>query len=493
ISAWSCYYWTVELVLVAICVAIAILLRNWLKRPSNYPPGPLGIPGLGVIPFLSTFPQREFLKWSKKYGPMFSARFGLQKWVVLNDYDSVVQTLVKNSQSFHGRPSIRLFIETWTPLGIVFSTGGTIWKTHRNFGTRAVRSINQNSMEETINIEIKEYVARLGEHSGTSVDIHEILIHAVANVFCTFNLGKRFDYDDEKFNLLVKCILNEKHTHPAGFNPTIFRLTFPLCRNKLSKVERSVINEISIAGIVRQVVKDSTDKIETEDKNMMNSYLNKSLSIASSIEGYTTEDTVGFFTDLFIGGTETLTSQLRWGFLTMALHPEYQTRVRCEIDDVIGRNGTAKLSDQSKMPFTRAVIAELLRFRTLGPLSLPRAAVKDVTVQGYKIPKGTNVSSGPSLIVTHEKIWETPHLFIPDRHLDPDGNFVSSKYILPFGAGVRSCLGENLARAELFLVFVATLQNFELSVDENKPPSLDEGRSGIIYTPNPFNLIINQR
>uniref|UniRef100_H2Z816 Uncharacterized protein n=1 Tax=Ciona savignyi TaxID=51511 RepID=H2Z816_CIOSA len=431
--------WTVELVLVAICVAIAILLRNWLKRPSNYPPGPLGIPGLGVIPFLSTFPQREFLKWSKKYGPMFSARFGLQKWVVLNDYDSVVQTLVKNSQSFHGRPSIRLFIETWTPLGI------------------------------------------------------EILIHAVANVFCTFNLGKRFDYDDEKFNLLVKCILNEKHTHPAGFNPTIFRLTFPLCRNKLSKVERSVINEISIAGIVRQVVKDSTDKIETEDKNMMNSYLNKSLSIASSIEGYTTEDTVGFFTDLFIGGTETLTSQLRWGFLTMALHPEYQTRVRCEIDDVIGRNGTAKLSDQSKMPFTRAVIAELLRFRTLGPLSLPRAAVKDVTVQGYKIPKGTNVSSGPSLIVTHEKIWETPHLFIPDRHLDPDGNFVSSKYILPFGAGVRSCLGENLARAELFLVFVATLQNFELSVDENKPPSLDEGRSGIIYTPNPFNLIINQR
>ena len=71
--------------------ALLLYLYYWYKRPKKFPPGPRGVPGLGVLPFLGTYPERKMKQWSKKYGSIMSIRFGTTDVIVLNDFDAIQQ------------------------------------------------------------------------------------------------------------------------------------------------------------------------------------------------------------------------------------------------------------------------------------------------------------------------------------------------------------------------------------------------------------------
>ena len=77
---------------ISIIVTILLLyLYNWYKRPANFPPGPRGVPLLGVLPFMGKYPEKVLKKWSKNYGAVMGVRFGPNDLVVLNDFDAIQQ------------------------------------------------------------------------------------------------------------------------------------------------------------------------------------------------------------------------------------------------------------------------------------------------------------------------------------------------------------------------------------------------------------------
>jgi len=86
-----------------------------------------------------------------------------------------------------------------------------------------------------------------------------------------------------------------------------------------------------------------------------------------------------------------------------------------------------------------------------------------------------------------------PDKFIPERHLDENGNFIKSNRIIPFSIGSRNCLGENLARSEVFLFIVKMLQKFEvLPNSENSKPSMN-GVAGLVNTPPHYPIIMKEK
>lgn len=91
------------------------------------------------------------------------------------------------------------------------------------------------------------------------------------------------------------------------------------------------------------------------------------------------------------------------------------------------------------------------------------------------------------------KLWDKPEEFNPSRFLDSEGNVKKPEYFMPFGVGRRMCLGDVLARMELFLFFSSLLHTFHIQLPEgDEMPSL-KGIVGVTISPNQFKVCLIPR
>ncbi|KAI4794507.1 hypothetical protein KUCAC02_032018 [Chaenocephalus aceratus] len=193
--------------------------------------------------------------------------------------------------------------------------------------------------------------------------------------------------------------------------------------------------------------------------------------------------------NLFNAGTDTTATTLRWGLLFMAKYPQIQDKVKEELSRVIGSR-QAQVEDRKSLPFTDAVIHETQRLANIVPMSLPHKTSQDVTFQGHFIKKGTTVYPLLTSVLYDETEWEHPRSFYPAHFLDKDGKFIKRDAFMPFSAGRRACLGESLARMELFIFFTSLLQHFRFT----PAPGVSEDeldltpRTGFTLNPSPHKL-----
>jgi cytochrome P450 len=129
---------------------------------------------------------------------------------------------------------------------------------------------------------------------------------------------------------------------------------------------------------------------------------------------------------LLIAGHETTASAMTWAWLMLARHPAAAARLRAEPD------------------FARAVVNETLRLYPPGWM-LPRRSIVDDEIEGRALPAGTDILIAPYLLGRNPQVWQQPEAFRPERFLEE----VPRMAHLPFGAGPRLCIGEQMAMAEL--------------------------------------------
>lgn len=148
---------------------------------------------------------------------------------------------------------------------------------------------------------------------------------------------------------------------------------------------------------------------------------------------------------LLLAGHETTATALAWAFDLLLRHPSELERVRSSL----------KGGDED---YLRAAISETLRLRPVIPIAGRRLAA-DLSVDGLELPAGTDVSPAIWLTHTREDIYPEPFAFRPQRFLDSDPETYSW---IPFGGGVRRCIGAAFAEFEMRVVLGEVLRRCTL-------------------------------
>ncbi|CAE1174216.1 Cytochrome P450 2J1,Cytochrome P450 2J2,Cytochrome P450 2D17,Cytochrome P450 2D10,Cytochrome P450 2C54,Vitamin D 25-hydroxylase,Cytochrome P450 2K1,Cytochrome P450 2D1,Cytochrome P450 2B11,Cytochrome P450 2K4,Cytochrome P450 2A12,Cytochrome P450 2J6,Cytochrome P450 2D16,Cytochrome P450 2F2,Cytochrome P450 2D4,Steroid 17-alpha-hydroxylase/17,20 lyase,Cytochrome P450 2A13 [Acanthosepion pharaonis] len=187
--------------------------------------------------------------------------------------------------------------------------------------------------------------------------------------------------------------------------------------------------------------------------------------------------------DLFTAGSETTATSLLWGFLYLTKYPKIQHQCREEIQKLTGFSRMVTMADKNELPFVNATILEVQRIGAVAAVGGPHVAEEDITLGGFDLPKGTTVQFMIGAVQNDPRYWDNPEKFLPERWLTKDNKIIKKDAFLPFSWGPRSCLGEPLARMEMFLFFTNLLQRFEFTDAPNEPVSVSAKMNGITYQP----------
>ncbi|XP_006147717.1 cytochrome P450 2C19 [Tupaia chinensis] len=481
-------------VVLVLCLSSLLLLSLWKQSSGNgkLPPGPTPLPIIGNILQLDVKNIRKSLsKLSKVYGPVFTVYFGMRPIVVLHGYEAVKEALNDHAEEFSGRGFFPLADRANKGFGVVFSNG-KLWKETRRFSLMTLRNfgMGKKSIEERVQEEAQRLVKELRKTQASPCDPTFILCCAPCNVICSIIFQNGFDYKDKAFLELLE-MLNE-NVKILSSPWTQICSNFPVLIDYSPGSHTKLLKNISyIRNYILERVKEHQVSLDINNpRDFIDCFLIKMEQEKNKPQSeFTLENLLVTVSDVFGAGTETTSTTLRYALLLLLKHPEVTAKVQEEIHHVIGRHRSPCRQDRSHMPYTDAMIHEVQRFIDLIPTSLPHAVTCDIKFRNYFIPKGTTVITSLTSVLHDDKEFPKPEVFDPGHFLDESGNFKKSDYFVPFSTGKRICVGEGLARLELFLFLTTILQNFNLkSVVDLNDLDCTPVANGFASLPPPYKL-----
>ncbi|XP_036281400.1 cytochrome P450 2D14 [Pipistrellus kuhlii] len=483
----------------AVATAVFLLLVDLMHRrvrwAARYPPGPRPLPGLGHLLHLDFRDMlRSVSQLRSRFGDVFSLQLAWTPVVVINGLEAVREALVQRSEDTSDRPPAPVYEHLGfgpQAQGVILARYGHAWREQRRFSVSTLRDfgLGKKSLEQWVTEEAACLCAAFEDQAGRPFSPSALLNKAVSNVISSLIYGRRFQYQDPRFQKLLD-LMEEGLKEDSGFLrqvldavPVLLRI--PGLAAKVFKGQRAfmalldeLVTEHKMSRDPAQPPRDLTDafldEVEKAKENPRSSFTDENLRMV--------------VVDLFTAGMVTTSTTLAWALLLMILHPDVQRRVQKEIDEAIGQARRPEMADQARMPFTVAVVHEVQRFADIIPLGVPHMTSQDTEVRGFLIPKGTTLITNLSSVLKDEAAWKEPFRFQPEHFLDAQGRFVKPPAFMPFSAGRRSCLGEPLARMELFLFFTCLLQRFSFSVPAGQPRPSDHGAYAFLVAPHPYQL-----
>ncbi|CAG2173422.1 unnamed protein product [Oppiella nova] len=471
------------------------LVMSYVSR-MKLPAGPRGLPFVGYLPFLGKKPHKDIAKLSDKYGSVFTLQLGVHNVVILNDWESVKEAF--NNDDFLGKPTSSVFT-VGNPTTSFVDDSGQVWRDHRRFALQVLRDLGfgKGSMEDRMTDEISYLTKLIDETNGEPMNIHKVLVPSMSNNISNLVFGRRLEFEDPSRQAMDKMldqvakslnIIGLLGTTPEWLGKLIFIVGAIGSKKKFDVVSGIFDKEISShqkSFNVNNRVNDYIDGYLAEMEVRQRKDPNTHFTLAK----------LGENSRAFFGaGSETVRTSAEWLLLLVVKYSEHQKRIHSEIDSVVGRDRSPCYADRLHMPFTQAFINEMFRWKTILPLNLMRRTLKDTTVLGHFIPKDTRVMANIWAVHNDPKVWDKPEQFNPNRFLTSDGKeLLKTEALIPFSYGKRSCVGETLARVQVFLYFVLLLQKYTISAANDEVLTLDDNFGLTLQPKDPMVLRFRKR
>ncbi|PIC23891.1 hypothetical protein B9Z55_017430 [Caenorhabditis nigoni] len=473
---------------IAITLHLAYFVRQHRFYANEYPPGPppMAIFGNGVS-VNTRAPEKTFLEYRAIYGPVFTLHLS-QPTVILADYNTIHEALIHNGQKTSGRSNSESFVlftgDRTHGDGVILSSGQKS-KNMRQETQKFLRNWPGKRLDNLVlhhTASLEAALTKQAESKSLS-DIKDPISGAIANIIQQMTIGRNYEYQDAEFQTQlsnINSVVKELMTFGV-----FFVNSFPISRFllqwlpsswkayensgfKLQQWFRDILNEHKVNRHQDDFMSHMLDLQETRPEEF------KDLSIILNCG------------DMWTGGMETTTTTLRWGLIYLLQNPEIQAKCHQEIVSAFG-NDAPETSKMHLTPYVRATLSEIQRLANVLPWAIPHKSFEDCQIGGYKIPANTEIVPALGALLCDPTVFKNPEEFKPERFLDQSGEYSPMEEFRPFGMGPRACLGEKLARTELYLIFSSLVQNFRFYLNESDPkPTTERATGGITAPPMPY-------
>ncbi|XP_028400019.1 cytochrome P450 2C31-like [Dendronephthya gigantea] len=475
-------------------------ITTYLER-RTLPPGPFPFPWIGNLPVLLTNPVNPMRILRQKYGDIFTLTFVTGNTVFLNN-----ATLMQEARLTRKDDILGILSEYFYPINIivgsndlVYADYGTVYLFRRKVFMSAMHVFGTGieKAEEKVGFAVRSALERIESLNGQPFSAKDLAASAILIQLWEWITSKKVSFDDPTITSLFEFrdILVKQSWQSALYELLPFQSYLPTEFNRNIKRAQRIKDMIfppefktHMESYVPGVIRDMTD-------SFISAY-EKEIAKENAKDIGSINDIPGLMLDVALGGSDTTSATIAWFILYMVLYPDIQAKLHAELDQVVGNERLPCWEDAKDMHYLQATLCEVLRRST--PIPAARAnAIRDVTLGGYRIPKGTLVVFNLSEIHLDKREWPQPDEFIPERFLNGDGNFVgwtSFHAFMPFSLGRRKCAGMRFAKIMMFTFTAAMLHHFkfELPYGVEKPSSEPPGLQ-IITSPNDFEVVAKKR
>uniref|UniRef100_A0A3P8S3S0 Cytochrome P450 family 27 subfamily A member 2 n=1 Tax=Amphiprion percula TaxID=161767 RepID=A0A3P8S3S0_AMPPE len=209
-------------------------------------------------------------------------------------------------------------------------------------------------------------------------------------------------------------------------------------------------------------------------------------------------------TELMLGGVDTTSNTLSWALYHLSRDSRVQDLLHRELNSVCPNKRQPTTDDLSRMPYLKAVIKETLRLYPVVPGNGRFISENEVIVDNYWFPKKTQFHLCHYAACHDESEFVDAELFIPERWLRADppasrcgrtwpGFYQHHPYsFIPFGVGVRACVGKRLAEMEMYFALSRLIQNYRVQPEDGSPTVEAKTRT-LMIPASPINLRFHPR
>jgi len=469
------------------------------------PPGPTPLPFFGnKLP--SSKPWIQFQEWSKQYGPIFTIWAGRRPTLVISDPNIAVDLMEKRSNKYSSRPRFVVMGEILGSGSVLVQPYGKEWSLRRKLLHRALTPAALKTYKARQEAESTRLVFGI-MHSPDNWE--KAFDRFTASVVFTIAYGHRIDSLDAQ---IIRDRLHYMHfTASLNVPGAYLAESFPILRYvpdflapwkkeiHINSARETYANMELVEGVKRDI------QIGKEKGYEVSPSLTQTLLAVREAEGIPLPDKDFSYVpaSLFGAGSDTTASTMCSAILALVTHQSVLNAAHAELDSIIGLERTPKFEDEDQLPYIRALVKEVLRWRPVAVLGgTPHASTEDDVYQGYYIPTGTTILGNSWAINLNEEYYPNPQLFNPSRFLEEgDSRFLpelrgnkthpAKSGHSSFGWGRRICPGADLAANSLFIALSKLVWAFEILPSEKYDTFAYT--DGFNIRPKPFRCLIRIR
>jgi cytochrome P450 len=444
----------------------------------QYPPGPPGWLGLGLVRQIRSDPMAFYARMFREYGDCVHMRFGPYHDYVFFHPDHVKEILITKAKHFRRFRRPLDVLAQWNGRNSLIITEGAEWLRQRRLAQPAFHQRRLAGYAETV-VELTrrwiEGVARVGRHSSMSDSgdpggrptrgtLSFDIVKELTELALTINTRVLFGADvfeaapriGEAVGIL-SAVGAREFTQPFSLPDWL-----PLPGKAKKRWAIRYLDET-----VRELIRRW--RVEGQDHGDLLSMFLLAVDEEGDGRSMTDDEARDSLVTMLLAGHDTVSAGIIWIWYMLTQHPEVEARVLAELQAVLGERPPTG-SDLPRLVYLDQVVKETLRLYPPAPTVLTRQTISEVEIGGYPLPKGSLVHPFAAVTQRDPRWFPEPDKFDPERFAPGRMERLPQFAYFPFGGGPRVCIGNSMAMMVMTLVTATVWQRLRLTLAPDQGP-----------------------